>query len=655
MAQSLRAGERLFIAADDDSLTVVANSGPDVVYYGDDGVSASSYVGSIAAGDEVSLAMGRWFTSAGLSVLALAFFPYTNPNPAGPAAETSYVRRDRSPINVRDYITGAETAALQTAGLQAAITAAGQAKRPLVFVSPSSGTTEYLIDAALTVSVPTVIEGNGVTIRQTVWGDNTYHFDAPATQHFDVLKGADGTVIDGFNLTFTGNRIFFINTGIGSYRDDQPYAMASAISVSANRCLIRNIRGEGRQAVVKVQPWDLVAHARVGYVEDTTIENIIAERCDFGVLIDGVNNCSINNVRGSYSAAETQAWNTAVPGNWSPPPHLVYVSNKSLSRNVTGANWIAEDGGALITGHSGEGGSHAYSIKGITGGTFTNLQSRGCEGLVTVQECEHIKLSNLSGMADVGTASSTVSWSTSDVYYCEFDNVSVEHAVQKGAVNMNGTENTIRGLMVETPLPYNASGDHVTVQGQYNLIDGFRFRCTHATQGARPLGLAGTGNNRVNVAAMRNVRRVAALGSSGSVISYDPADIILQEGFSTLVQASVSTGHVRRAPHRKDYTVSGAGTTTPDATSGSLMVLTVTTAAAFTIGAAGSYGASMRNEVDIEIFNNSGGALGAITWNAAYLFAGGSAPAAPASGKRLRVRFLFDGTNWLEADRVSLP
>jgi hypothetical protein len=51
---------------------------------------------------------------------------------------------------------------------------------------------------------------------------------------------------------------------------------------------------------------------------------------------------------------------------------------------------------------------------------------------------------------------------------------------------------------------------------------------------------------------------------------------------------------------------------------------------------------------EISIINASGGALGAITWNATYTWVAGAAPAAPANGLTLNVKFMYDGTNWRE-------
>jgi hypothetical protein len=52
----------------------------------------------------------------------------------------------------------------------------------------------------------------------------------------------------------------------------------------------------------------------------------------------------------------------------------------------------------------------------------------------------------------------------------------------------------------------------------------------------------------------------------------------------------------------------------------------------------------------ITVHNNSGGALGTITWNAAFVF-DGTARASPANGARKTVHFIYDDTSWIEIAR----
>jgi hypothetical protein len=84
-------------------------------------------------------------------------------------------------------------------------------------------------------------------------------------------------------------------------------------------------------------------------------------------------------------------------------------------------------------------------------------------------------------------------------------------------------------------------------------------------------------------------------------------------------------------------TISTGGTTTFDPSSYGQFYATVTTSSAFTIALLSGVSppANRTASVDIIIYNNSGGALGTITWPAGWLWEG--TWVAPANGKRRRV------------------
>ena len=75
----------------------------------------------------------------------------------------------------------------------------------------------------------------------------------------------------------------------------------------------------------------------------------------------------------------------------------------------------------------------------------------------------------------------------------------------------------------------------------------------------------------------------------------------------------------------------------------------VTNGTAFTINA--PTGPSAFQTIIIDIRNGSGGAMGAITWDATFKMAG--AFINPANGKRRKIAFTYDGTNWIEDWRMA--
>lgn len=86
---------------------------------------------------------------------------------------------------------------------------------------------------------------------------------------------------------------------------------------------------------------------------------------------------------------------------------------------------------------------------------------------------------------------------------------------------------------------------------------------------------------------------------------------------------------------------------TPSAVLGGWQTITVTNTTAFTINAPTSAPTSVETQqITIEILNSSGGAMGAITWNAAYVF-NGFIWANPANGKHRFATFQWNGANWI--------
>lgn len=90
---------------------------------------------------------------------------------------------------------------------------------------------------------------------------------------------------------------------------------------------------------------------------------------------------------------------------------------------------------------------------------------------------------------------------------------------------------------------------------------------------------------------------------------------------------------------------------TPDASKGAYHKIVVTNGTAMTINAPTNPPAVAGPTLTFEFLNSSGGAMGAVTWNAAFKPAG--AFTAPANTKRRTIQFQWDGTNWVETARVA--
>jgi hypothetical protein len=106
-------------------------------------------------------------------------------------------------------------------------------------------------------------------------------------------------------------------------------------------------------------------------------------------------------------------------------------------------------------------------------------------------------------------------------------------------------------------------------------------------------------------------------------------------------------------PNLTKATPTYSASITPDASAGPWQTITVTNANAFTINAPTNAPDSGHSaELTVEILNSSGGAMGAITWNAAFVLVGG-AFTNPASTKKRCIRFEWNGANWIETSRAG--
>jgi hypothetical protein len=84
-----------------------------------------------------------------------------------------------------------------------------------------------------------------------------------------------------------------------------------------------------------------------------------------------------------------------------------------------------------------------------------------------------------------------------------------------------------------------------------------------------------------------------------------------------------------------------------DASKGSDYVITATNGTAFTISSPTN--PFTGQTISYLIRNTSGGALGAVTWGAAFKLA---AWTSPANANSRSISFRYDGTNWIERSRT---
>lgn len=155
-------------------------------------------------------------------------------------------------------------------------------------------------------------------------------------------------------------------------------------------------------------------------------------------------------------------------------------------------------------------------------------------------------------------------------------------------------------------------------------------------------------------ASMLHVRGVA-------VDNTPPASFVDNSGSPTLGQyrvdnytqvdgtTGVQTTHMAHGFASDRKTLTYSATIATDCGIGRQFAIVATNGTAFTISNPTNALTGVRITYDIK--NSSGGALGVITWGAAFLLAG--AFTNPANGKRRTITFCYDGTNWVEESRAA--
>ena len=99
----------------------------------------------------------------------------------------------------------------------------------------------------------------------------------------------------------------------------------------------------------------------------------------------------------------------------------------------------------------------------------------------------------------------------------------------------------------------------------------------------------------------------------------------------------------------QSHALTYSGTIATDANLSDIFTITATNGTAFTISNPTNPFAGRTITYDIK--NSSGGAMGVVTWGAAFKLAG--AFVNPANGLRRTISFYYDGTNWVETNRAA--
>ena len=486
----------------------------------------------------------------------------------------------------------------------------------------------YALNAAALVETPGItFRGIGplTVLEQETWGQPV----------FDVLN-ADDTTITDMRLVHTGERTLLSGASV---RDGGVKTYASGIWAAADRLHVARVQVDGFTSAVRLTNWDDATQTATGYASDCVIEDLVVANVDWGFVGKGLRRLRLRNVRGSYAATSGSA----------DPVHLVYIAEGQASVDVDVADCWAHDSV----------GGHAYSFKNITGGSIRNMNANATEGLFTVQSCTDVDFDGFQALAQTQSSDLGLIYTTSDNTRVRFRSKgSIVFANDDGykSVRLDGTDVVLQASTLRvTRAGGSTSAYEVVVQGTRCGVDDVTIEQLGAVV-RRNIGLnAGSGHVVRRPTIRGGTHGVTVVsGATDCVIDYDPSLIDVSASGASRRAVSVGDASTRLSRRHKVAaftTVSGSAAVGVYADEATNAEVNVTDATNITIS--NPVSAAHGYELVYSIRNNSGGAMGTVTFGSAFVTTG--AFTAPASTKRRLIAFRYDvaAAKWYELWRST--
>jgi hypothetical protein len=522
-------------------------------------------------------------------------------------------------------VTPANTPAANLAALQSAVDNAPDGSRLLL---PAYDAAPMDVAGSVTWRPSLTLRGLGgrPVLRQMTWG-------APV---IDAGKGG-GAFED---LSFVSGQARAALTG--SYRDGSATNAAVAIWVgkhSTCRTRIARIDGTGFTAVVRATPYDMVAGAASGYVEELRIEDLRTTDCDWGIVATGLSRAAIARISGTYSLRAGSL----------DPAHLIYISDTEPNRSVAVSDVEAWDGT----------GGHVVQIKSCTGGTVSRISATGCSGLLSLRNTSEMDFTAVRSLGDTSPSSyqSLYVQGGGSEARMTFRGVRLDMADPAGCpVRLDGQGCEIDGMLVTSARTAQSDLYEITAYGSGHTIR--NARSVNIGSGAyRFIGLAGTGGHDVRNPSAVGTRAVVTVsaGSDGCAIDYDPTRSSKTSDSSASTLGMVVNGNgadttltVRPAATSRTFTTGAGEQVRAFASEVTHVDVNVTGAADFILNL--PYGPTHGRTITYRVANNTSDAMGAVNWVTHVL---SSAWVAPAAGKAVAITFRYDASaaKWFEIGR----
>lgn len=384
------------------------------------------------------------------------------------------------------------------AAIQAALDQGGRWRLP-----PTTG--RYLVNGPLEVSVAgTTFEAYSAPIRQGVADQSLFNIAVPDV----TIAGVDATgatsklnttgMTAAWEMSIVASRWTVINAYYGADRLSIPW-----------------IRGAGFSSVVRVTNWDrTIPGIAAGHVGDVKLGTLLCNNVEFGLIVQGVDRFSYQNVSGSY----------VYPTGGTRPPHLLYFSG-------TGGENTDITGGTATASYEGGTGGQAFQFKGITRGAIGSVIANGCPGTANIMDNHDLQIGSIVSVGDTvtGTLGSVIFDATVEQARVKVDRIALQLVNDASAVIQNaGDRLNIGELDVDVAHTTSATTYDVRPAGTNTRIGRLRVRNT-GTNSWRALGLWSGDGHRIDRAILTNVRIGIEVRTTATnaVIGYDPLDVTL--------------------------------------------------------------------------------------------------------------------------------
>lgn len=372
--------------------------------------------------------------------------------------------------------------------------------------------------------------------------------------------------------------------------------------------------------------------------------------CDFGLVYTGQDRLEVISVEARNTVQHTGAF---------APPHAVYGSGfdgpYGTSTSVTIGPLYAD----------GTSSSFAFVFKFHDGLTIGDVFARNHPGLIYVYDCKNVTvgngvMTNPTGEVIAGAVFGYTTSANSDgltVASLRVDLPDTDNVGLPSGVSITGNRVRVGTIRVRHTITggSDSAQSAVALDGTDIVVEDIAVDLPGAP---RPLVLIGAyvpGTSKVHVKSLRAGvwRSLVHVNAACTevLVDVDPDAVGARSAYPAVRQAGGvpnSTCRVRPRGERA-YTTTGSALGTgksPDPTLSARTWYTITDGTAGTVAAhmaSSVFQQGLTHEVWIE--NATAGALGAISWNAAW---GTVVFTAPAAGEASRVQFRFNGTAWAQ-------